>query len=143
MGELEERVEHIRKNVKGLDQLLREKEAQSVINDFTLLNATLHMLQTSIQSLIDASARLLSELGEKPPATYGELPEKLSKNKVLSHSESLTAKKVIGFRNIIVHTYLDLNTNIVLNILKERKYHDILKIALKILRYAHEKKIDP
>ncbi|MBS7252177.1 MAG: DUF86 domain-containing protein [Candidatus Freyarchaeota archaeon] len=55
----------------------------------------------------------------------------------------LTAKKVIGFRNILVHTYLDVNTNIVLKILKERKYHNILKIALKILKYAHEKKIDP
>ncbi|MEX2752099.1 MAG: HepT-like ribonuclease domain-containing protein, partial [Candidatus Freyarchaeota archaeon] len=41
--------------------------------------------------------------------------------KVLSHSESLTAKKVIGFRNIIVHAYLDLNTNIVLNITQGEK----------------------
>ncbi|MEX2723947.1 MAG: HepT-like ribonuclease domain-containing protein [Candidatus Freyarchaeota archaeon] len=40
---------------------------------------------------------------------------------MLSHSESLTAKKVIGFRNIIVHAYLDLNTNIVLNITQGEK----------------------
>ena len=111
-----------------------------MIIDFTLLNAVLHMLQTSIQSLIEGSARLLSELGEKPPATYGELPENLSKNKVLSNSESLLAKKVIGFRNILVNTYLNVNTNIVLNILEERKYRNILKIALKILKYAHKKR---
>lgn len=113
-----------------------------MVNDFTLLNAALHILQTSIQSLIDMSAHLLSELGEKPPATYGELAENLSKQQVISNSESKLAKKLIGFRNILVHTYLKVDINLLLEILEERKYHDILNIALKILKYAHEKKID-
>jgi len=114
-----------------------------VVVDFTLFNAVLHMLQTSIQSFIDAGARLLSELGEKPPKTYGELPEKLLEKGVLSSGEGIIARKIIGLRNILVHTYLDVDTNIVLNILEEGKYHDILKMALKILKFAHDKKIDP
>ncbi|MBS7270052.1 MAG: DUF86 domain-containing protein [Candidatus Freyarchaeota archaeon] len=82
-----------KKKCERIRPATQRKRSPKRNNDFTLLNAALHMLQTSIQSLIDVSARLLSELGEKPPATYGELPQKLSENKVLSHSETLNSQK--------------------------------------------------
>lgn len=143
MGEIEERVEHIRNCVKGLERLLREREPREIVNDFVLLNAVLHMLQTSIQSLIDCSARILSELGERPPRTYGEIPETLARKNILPSGKAETARKMIGFRNVLVHTYLDLDAKLLLAILEERKFLDILDIALELLRYAQERGIDP
>ncbi|MGQ4893816.1 MAG: HepT-like ribonuclease domain-containing protein [Candidatus Njordarchaeia archaeon] len=49
----------------------------------------------------------------------------------------------MGFRNILVHTYIGVNLNLVKEILEKRKYRDLLNLALKIVEKAQEKGIDP
>lgn len=143
MGDLITRLELIRKNVKALNDIVSKHSVEEIIDDFILFNSVLHILQTSIQSLIDIGARVLSELGIKPPSIYREIAEHLKDKKFLNASESTLMARIIGFRNILVHGYLTINIDLLKEILKEKKYNDIMKLATKIVEKAQKTGIDP
>lgn len=50
--------------------------------------------------------RIILRLGRKPPAIYSEITEQLVSEGILSLDLASKFKKMIGFRNIIVHGYL-------------------------------------
>ncbi|RLG50527.1 MAG: hypothetical protein DRN99_09640 [Thermoproteota archaeon] len=87
MGKLIELHAVIEENTRKLRQLLSERSVGSVLRDYYMLNAVLHMLQVSIQALIDMGAHLIAEMGEKPPGSYSEVPVVLEKIGVLSREE--------------------------------------------------------
>ena len=62
---------------------------------------------------------------------------------ILDSESSILFRKIIGFRNIVVHCYTRVSSIIVLNILENRKYNDILRIAVKIAEWAKDRNIDP
>ncbi len=136
MGRLSELMSLIKKNVDTLNGL------NNVTDNYIILNATLHLLQVSIQAMIDLSSRLIVELGYKIPSTYSEIPSILKELNIINHDDALIMKKMIGFRNV-VHGYTDISTDLVKRIMIDRKYQDILLITLKIFNYAVNKNIDP
>ncbi len=137
MGRLSELMSLIKKNVDTLNGL------NNVTDNYIILNATLHLLQVSIQAMIDLSSRLIVELGYKIPSTYSEIPSILKELNIINHDDALIMKKMIGFRNVVVHGYTDISTDLVKRIMIDRKYQDILLITLKIFNYAVNKNIDP
>jgi len=138
MGRLNELMSLIKRNTETLNKLNSD-----VVKDYIMLNAVLHLLQVSIQAMIDLSSRLIVELGYKIPSTYGELPSILRELNVINNEDALTMKRIIGFRNVIVHGYVDVSIDLVKRIMANKKYHDILLISLKIFNYAINKNIDP
>ena len=143
MGDLLARLDYIKKGVDALNELLKERSEREVLEDFILLNSVLHILQTSIQALVDIGARVLSEMGRKPPSIYREVAVELKNINVLSSDESNLMIKIIGFRNIVVHEYLGINEKLLGEILGEKRYEDILKLAMKIVEKASAMGIDP
>ena len=142
MGKLNDLYYLMHENLTKLDELLSKQSPHTIIEDFYFMNSVLHILQVSIQALIDMACHLISELKEKPPATYSEAATILKKKDVLSKEEAELMKKMIGFRNIVVHGYITLSLDLVVRILEEKKYKDILKIAKRIMSYARNKNID-
>jgi len=140
LGRLLDLAEKVKKCVEGLERLSRD--ADETIADFILLNAALHMLQVSVQALIDMAYYYLSEKGIKPPNTYGEVALLLLKLEVLDEEEAKRLRSMIGFQNVLVHGYLSLDLELVRDILKRRAYREALKIAKKILKAAAEEDID-
>ncbi len=143
MGDLIVRLDHIRKGIEALNKLVSKNDIESIIQDFILLNSVLHILQTSIQALIDIGTRVLSEMGIKPPSVYREIARSLKDRKFITDEESELMTKIIGFRNILVHGYLAINLELLREILRERKYGDIIKLAIKIIEKAQQSGIDP
>jgi len=141
--ELEERLDYIKKNMVHIDSLLNNHDANEIINDYTLLTSVLYTLQVSIQSLIDMGLRFLAEIGEKPPNRYSEIGELLRNEKVFDANDVKLFRKIVGFRNIIVHRYTSINLNLLEKILRDRLYKDIYKLALKIAKKANEMGVDP
>ncbi|RLE93805.1 MAG: hypothetical protein DRJ55_03335 [Thermoprotei archaeon] len=143
MGVLTSLAGSVEENVKGLEKLLETRGVEGVFTDFIAYNAALHMLQTCVQALIDMAFRVLSSLGEKPPDSYGEAAEALFRLGVLCRESRDKLKSMIGFRNILIHRYLELDHELLREILADKKFRDALKIAKEILEYAYQNGIDP
>ncbi|MFQ6075107.1 MAG: DUF86 domain-containing protein [Candidatus Bathyarchaeia archaeon] len=105
--------------------------------------ATLHLLQLSIQSLIDMSSRLISLMGAKKPEEYGDIADILNEEKVLNDGERETFRSMIKFRSLLIHVYTKVSPDIVYRIAKERAERDIKNIAGKILKAALDRGVDP
>ncbi len=142
MGKVAQLADLVRRNVELLDGLA-QAGAERVVSDPILLNAALHMIQTSIQALLDVSCHLLAEAGRKPPDSYAELAGALAEAGFLSSEEASLMRRIAGFRNVIVHMYLRLNLELLKEILEGRRYRDLLALASKLLLKAAELGVDP
>ncbi len=82
--------------------------------------------------------RMVSLLGYAPSAPI-EAIEILTRENVLPREEAELLRKVVGFRNIVVHEYLRIDRDIVARILGERRYLKLVDIAKKILEEARKR----
>ncbi len=73
--------------------------------DFRNVQATLHLLQTSIQALIDVAAYLVAEHALPTPSTSLAVLEALETAGRLPSGTAARYASVIGFRNRVVHLY--------------------------------------
>ena len=62
---------------------------------------------------------------------------------VLTPVETDTFRKLIGFRNVLVHGYLKVNREYVTRMFHQKRYRDILATAGSILEYASKHGVDP
>jgi uncharacterized protein YutE (UPF0331/DUF86 family) len=143
MGKIERLAALVAKNLEALDRLVEAHGARGVVEDYVLLNAALHLLQTSIQAVIDAGMHLLAELGAEPPSRYTDVSRRLKELGVLAEKDAEGLRRVIGFRNVVVHGYEDLNIELVRRVLDDRLYRDLQKYMAAIYSYALERGIDP
>jgi len=87
-----------------------------------------HTLQVSIQAAQDVASHIVSDerLGE--PRTNRELFDLLVRAGWLTESEAAPLGNMIGFRNILVHGYGDIDLSVVQDVL-ENHLDDLLKFA--------------
>ena len=98
---------------------------EALIKDHTLRGAVERYLYLLCQSTIDFAESLISYLNLRHPTTYGEIFEILNEAKIISSELCLKMKKMTGFRNILAHSYTEVNIDIVLEVMK-RDIHDFL-----------------
>jgi uncharacterized protein YutE (UPF0331/DUF86 family) len=89
---------------EGLDDI--------VVQDVFVLN-----VQRSVQACIAIANILIAENGWKLPASYKESFSIISSNKVISENLEKTMMKMCGFRNIAVHDYQQITSDIMKSIL--------------------------
>src|SRR5438034_11069335 len=75
-------------------------------------------LQLAIQAVLDVSNHIVSDMNLNLPADSQELFELLAKHKVLSVRLSRKLAPMAGFRNLLVHEYLEIDRHRVYRILK-------------------------
>ena len=112
------------------------------LDDIVKWLAILHALQIQTQAMIDLVTRFASLLGYAP-STPIEAIEFLVREKVLSDEEAKFLRKVVGFRNVVVHEYQSVNRTIVAEILMDRKYLELAKLAKKLVDKAKRRGLDP
>ncbi len=141
--ELKDKMEYIKKCIEHLDMLRKEYGAEKIVDSFLMLTSTLYTLQTAIQALIDAGLRFLAERGRKPPQQYSDIGKMLEEDGVFTEDDSTLFRRIVGFRNIIVHRYLGIDMGLLKRIINEKLYRDIARLALKIIEEAEKRGIDP
>ncbi|MCE4599150.1 MAG: DUF86 domain-containing protein [Desulfurococcales archaeon] len=104
--------------------------------------AALHALQVQAQSLLDMVMRIAAELGYAPESPE-EAARTLLNEGIITEDDYNFIRRVIGFRNVIVHVYMDVDMNMVERIIEYREYHRVSLLASKLLKKAVEKGIDP
>jgi uncharacterized protein YutE (UPF0331/DUF86 family) len=74
-------------------------------------------LQVAVEVLDDLGAHLVARFGAGPVERYRDIPDRLLAAGRLTDEQADVWRRVIGFRNVIVHNYLDVDRAIVFEIL--------------------------
>ncbi len=109
-----------------LDELKKNQDLQDIV---------LHNLQLSIQVCIDIASHIISDQGWAVPDTLAGLFDILRKHKIISEELNEKLKKMVGFRNIIIHEYGTVDLNKVYSILK-KDIKDIYTFLKRVCVYA-------
>ena len=103
-------------------QRLEEKQGASLSEfneNLDLQDVILHNLQLSIQGCIDIASHIISDQGWIVPDTLAGLFDILTEHKIILKELNERLKKMVGFRNIIIHEYGTVDLDKVYAILKE------------------------
>lgn len=85
------------------------------------------LLQVLIEACIGVSKHWLKFSGKSVPNEAYQAFELLVRFGLLPESELPTWKKIIGLRNALVHDYLNLDRAIVLSIVREKHYFQLVQ----------------
>jgi len=116
---LYKKISHIKYN---LDRL---KEKQGLSEDEFLANVdarevVLLNLQQAIQGCIDIGSHIVSDEGWGVPGSLSEIFYKLEEHKIITTPLVENLIPMVGFRNLIVHQYQDIDYKIVYQIYQNR-----------------------
>lgn len=144
MAKLNEYMAMIDEYISNLNTILRGvKSEEEFSSKPEIYYSALHLLQLSIQCLIDMSSRLVSKLGARKPKEYSELAEIMYEEGVLDQVERKLFADMIRFRNLLIHVYAKISPSLVYKIAKENAERDIKKITGKIIGAARDRGFDP
>lgn len=91
----------------------RPQSAAVLKADFDLQDVLVLNLSRAVQVCVDLATHLIVDLPLQPPSTMGEAFDRLATAGVLDDALALRMKKAVGFRNIAVHAYEDIDWDIV------------------------------
>ena len=104
--------------------------------------AALHAFQVQAQALLDMLLRVAAEMGYAPESP-GEAARILLEEGLLSGDDYAFVRKLIGFRNVVVHAYASVDMDLVRGILEGREYRRVALLASRLLDEAVERGLDP
>ena len=87
--------------------------------EFWYLGAAIHLLQTSIEALVDISRYVIRSLGLPSADSYRQVPTVLVDAGYLDQTSAGIYDEIVRFRNLIVHHYYRVDREKIYNILTE------------------------
>lgn len=112
LGELERYLQELKR--------LRAKSLKELRASLSTSWAVEHGLQLAIQSVIDTGNHLLASLGEHRIEEYVDVIDRLGERDILPAAFARRIRKMAGFRNILVHEYVEVDLKTVHGFLKNR-----------------------
>ena len=128
------RINHLEKNIEYLEGVKSYSKNEFSENQdiYYRYERALHL---TIEAVIDIGNHLIADQKLKTPESNKEIFLILNKNDIIDQGLSDKLIKMAGFRNILVHDYLDLDReleyDIILNNLKDIK--EFMKISVKYI----------
>ncbi len=111
LAELEEYLGQVKEYASiTVDRYSKDWKAQRVVE---------RTLQMMIEICADVAGHIISDKGYRVPATYADTFRVLHENGILNKHLFETMEKMAKFRNIIVHHYDEVDTEIVVGILRK------------------------
>ena len=103
------------------------------LNNFTKQDSVILNLERLCQAAIDLAAHLVRTNKFGIPQDNRELFQLLEQNRLISKKLSRNLQAMVGFRNLAVHDYQELNLDIVQGIIKNNliDFREFSKIALQ------------
>lgn len=95
----------------SLETLLSDPDAQDILS----LNLT-----RAVQLCVDLGAHLLAGTEGAPPETMGATFDALERAGILEHRLASRMRAAVGFRNVVIHSYQEIDWAIVFAIARER-----------------------
>ena len=122
-----------------LEQILRKlndiskSDREEFINSEALQDRAERNLQLAAQICIDIGNHIISDEGYRSPSGYSDIFQVLKEEKILDDKLSETMKKIAGFRNVLVHDYVEIDKDMVYSTLNN--IYDFKKFAEKISKF--------
>ncbi len=132
--------EVIRKRLNKLDEYLsilkqmKKYTRQEFISDPEHYGSAERFLHLSIESLTDIANHIIADEGLGTVNWYSDIPQILFSKGVINDEQKDKWIKMIGFRNTLIHEYIDVDLKIVYDILHNR-LEDIEEIKKKLAVY--------
>jgi uncharacterized protein YutE (UPF0331/DUF86 family) len=102
-----------------LSVLRRESDADDERRaDPIWLRGVKYTFVTAIEACVDVAQHLCAAEGWGPPADNGDAVRLLGDHGALAPALARSLRKAVGFRNVLVHDYIDVNDEIVIARLK-------------------------
>lgn len=118
----------IARKIRELEKSIRQlRKFQSysykeIDDDLEKFWAIEYGLQMSIQIIIDIGNHIIAEIGENEIDGYSDVLDRLVKCDILPLEFAKNISGMIGFKNLLVHGYVDVDVKIVYDILQNRLY---------------------
>jgi uncharacterized protein YutE (UPF0331/DUF86 family) len=109
-------------NLRGYLEKLRFLAAipeEEFLQDFTKVESTKHLLQVSIECCLDIAHHTVADEGYRTPTDYYDTFVVLHEQGILPENVMPTLRKMVSFRNRVVHLYWDVDDATVYRILQE------------------------
>lgn len=118
-------------------QFLKSFAAEDFIRDFRNIESAKHLLQVSIEAMIDIANHIVSRGRLGRPKSYAESFELLHRRGILDSEQIETYKTMVKFRNRVVHLYQKVEPEQVYDILQSR-LKDFAAFAENIRRFLND-----
>jgi uncharacterized protein YutE (UPF0331/DUF86 family) len=115
------RIGKIREYVALLKKIRGMADEAGFVRDPLIYGNAERYLQLAIQAVLDVSNHIVADMSVSLPADHREIFEILAKHKVLPRALSRRLVPMAGFRNLLVHEYLEIDRHRVYATLK----HDL------------------
>ena len=138
MGLLMKLIENVAEHCTKLDEVSAQDLERG---DWRTLYAVLHALQIHAQSTIDALLHVCSLLALEI-STPMTCIEKLKLIGLLNSEEASMLKRLVRFRNIVVHEYGRLDVERVKHVIESRGYREPLKILEKLMKELRNRGVE-
>lgn len=118
------RAEIIRKRLNKLDEYiailkgLQHYSYEEFIADPERYGSTERFLHLAIEAITDMGNHVIADLGLGVVNSYGDIPALIARKGYLSPSLEGKWIRMIGFRNTLVHDYIDIDRKIVYDVLQ-------------------------
>ena len=109
---LDQKLESLRRCIVRIGEK-RPADVASLVADVDIQDILVLNLTRAILVCVDVANHIISSSEETAPATMGESFTTLAKLQVLSHDTAAELRKAVGFRNVAVHSYEEINWAIV------------------------------
>jgi uncharacterized protein YutE (UPF0331/DUF86 family) len=108
-------------NLRGYLEKLRILAAipeEEFLQDFTKVESAKHLLQVSIECCLDIAHHTVANEGYRTPTDYYDTFVVLHEQGILPENFMPTLRKMVSFRNRVVHLYWDVDDATVYHILQ-------------------------
>ena len=112
---IEAKLERLRRCVQRIEQK-RPSTPEALATDYDLQDILSVNLERAVQLCVDIAAHLIADREVSAPTTMAAAFEALHTLHILSSDLANSMKRAVGFRNIVVHNYQEIDWKIVFNI---------------------------
>ena len=112
------RIAKIQEYLALLRRIAKQAEQARFLKDPFIYGNAERYLQLAIQCVIDISNHAVADLKLRLPADNAELFELLAANRIITAALARKLTAMAGFRNILVHEYLEIDRRRVYSVLK-------------------------
>jgi len=116
----EDRILRLLRNIADDTAVLRQEAEASAERrrDPIWLRGIKYTFVTAIEACVDVAQHICATEGWGPPADNGDAVRLLGEHGVLTAELATSMRKAVGFRNVLVHDYIEVDDEIVVGRLK-------------------------